>query len=179
MPREVLDHAEADEVERAERGRLRPPQRRPRNLVHLPDGESALGQHAHSHQRTQPADAAGRELRPLLRHPAALAQAPVEEAVDGARDFRLRPLSPYQFDQMQVARRVEEVRAEAVCAELFGEAFGNLADRDAARVRGDDRAGLAELLDALEELALDVEVLDDGLDDDVAVLDARQVVLAG
>ena len=33
------------------------------------------------------------------------------------------------------------------------------------------------LFDALEELALDVEVLDDGLDDQVAVLEPRQVVL--
>lgn len=78
---------------------------------------------------------------------------------------------------MKVSRRVEEVRAEEVRAELFGEALGYLPNRDAARVRRDDRAGLAKLLDALEEAPLDVEPLDDGLDDDVAVFEPRQVVV--
>src|SRR5262249_45682736 len=44
------------------------------------------------------------------------------------------------------------------------------------RVRRDQRVGAGELLEALEQLLLDVEPLDDGLDDEVAVLHAREIV---
>ena len=67
--------------------------------------------------------------------------------------------------------------AEEVCAEVFREPFGDLSDGDAARVRGDDRADTAELLHALEEPTFDLKVLDDGLDDDVAIFNPCHVVI--
>ena len=104
------------------------------------------------------------------------AHAPRELAND-LQSLRRRMGRGDELEQVQVARRIEEVRAEEVRAELFREAFGDLSDGDAARVRGDDRARPPELLHALEEPALDLKVLDDGLDDEVAVLYPRQVVV--
>jgi hypothetical protein len=45
----------------------------------------------------------------------------------------------------------------------------HLRDRERRGVRGEDRLGLAQLVEPLVGLALEVEVLDDGLDDEVAV----------
>ena len=78
-----------------------------------------------------------------------------------------------QLEQVQVARRIEEVRAEPVPAEAVAAALGERRDRDARRVRADDRLGAAHRLDALEQRSLDVEPLDDGFDDPVGRRRAR------
>ena len=73
------------------------------------------------------------------------------------------------LDELQVARRVEEVRAEPVPPEIVAASLGERRDRNARRVRRDDRARPADGVDALEQRALDVELLDDGFDDPVGV----------
>ena len=82
---------------------------------------------------------------------------------------------------MQIARRVEEVRAEPVTPEVVAAAFGHRRDRNPGRVRADDRCRASSGVDFLEQRALDVELLDDGLEDPVAVLEPREVAskLAG
>src|SRR4051812_36690065 len=79
---------------------------------------------------------------------------------------------------MQVARWVEEMRAEPMTTEVLAAPFGQRRDRNARRVRADDRCGTPRSIDLLEQRALDVELFDDGFDDPVAVLDARQLVKA-
>ena len=107
----------------------------------------------------------------------ALAEPLIEEAEDRAGNFRPRPFSWDQLAEVQVARRVEEVRAEEVRPKVFREPFGDGADGDAARVRRDYRAGPPVTLDLLEQLSFDVEVFDDGFDDEVAVFQLREVIL--
>jgi hypothetical protein len=69
------------------------------------------------------------------------------------------------------------VRAAEVPAEVVAAALCDGVDGDAAGVGGDERAGRAVLLHVGQHLLLDVEPLDHHLDDPVAVLDLRQVVV--
>ena len=81
---------------------------------------------------------------------------------------------PHDLDQRHHRRRVEEVDA----AHLVG-ALGRhrqLDDRQRRRVGGEDRRRLDDLLELGEQLLLDGEVLDDALDDEVAVGEAAEVV---
>ena len=81
------------------------------------------------------------------------------------------------FEQVQIARRVEEVRAEPVTTEVVAAALGDRGDRNGRRVRADDAARASGGIDARHQLALHVELLDDGLEDPVGVLQARQTVV--
>ena len=81
-----------------------------------------------------------------------------------------------EFQQPHVARRIEEVRAKPVAAEVVGEAFGDLGDGQAAGVGGDDGSRLADGVDLAQQLALDVEVFDDGFDDPVDLGELLQIV---
>ena len=68
-------------------------------------------------QRAERADAIGDEVRPILRRHDAFAQTLIEKAKQEAGDFRFGPFSANDFDQMQIARRIEEVHAEKVLRE--------------------------------------------------------------
>ena len=63
------------------------------------------------------------------------------------------------------------MNADKMLFEIVRERLGDRLDRDAARVRGDDRAGLAVLFDLGKDLVFDLEIFDDGLDDQVAILE--------
>ena len=78
------------------------------------------------------------------------------------------------LDQAHRRRRVEEVDA----AHPLGP-FGHhrqLDDREGRRVRGEDRLVLDGEVEPAEQLLLDVEVLDDRLEDEIAVGQRVQVV---
>ena len=79
------------------------------------------------------------------------------------------------FEQPKVARRVEEVRAQPVAAEVVRAALGQRGDRDAGGVRADDRARPAHGIDPRQQIALDVQALDDGLENPIGVADALEV----
>ena len=66
--------------------------------------------------------------------------------------------------------------ASPVLLKLFGQAFGDEMDREAAGVGGDDGAGLAELGDARKELALDFEIFRDDFDDPIGFGNAREII---
>ena len=71
------------------------------------------------------------------------------------------------FDQLQVARRVKEMRAGPVLLPFLGQALGDAAHGQTGGIRGDDGAGLANLRDAREQRALDLEIFRDDFDDPV------------
>ena len=73
------------------------------------------------------------------------------------------------FDQVQVARRIEEVRAEKMLAELGGKAFGDLASGMPLVLVERMVPGLRCVSTFVEQRALDLQVLGDGFDDPVAV----------
>ena len=79
------------------------------------------------------------------------------------------------LEQPQVARRIEEMRAEPVAPEIVATALGQRGDRNAGRVRADDRPGPALLVDPREQLLLDVEPLDDRFHDPVGLGDAIEI----
>ena len=106
-----------------------------------------------------------------------LAEPLLRELAHELRDLRLRVARRDDFEQLHVARRIEEVRAEEVRLEIGGRFGGDLRDRQAGRVAGDDAVRLAQPVDARDELALRVEVLDDGLDDPVAFADPCFVLI--
>ena len=62
------------------------------------------------------------------------------------------------------------------CCHSVGQALGNAADGQAGGVRGDDRAGLANLRDAREQRALDLEIFRDDFDDPVRFGAELQIV---
>src|SRR6185503_4460991 len=82
-----------------------------------------------------------------------------------------------QLEQVQVARRVEEVRAQPVLPETVGPPFGNRGDRDPRGVGADDGVGAADGFDAFHQRALGVELLDHRFDDPVGVAGGGQVLV--
>ena len=81
------------------------------------------------------------------------------------------------LEQVQIARRIEEVRAQQVPAESFRPPLGERRDRNARRVRADDRVRAPMRVDPLEQRTLDVELLDDRFDDPVTLVDSGQIVV--
>ncbi len=67
--------------------------------------------------------------------------------------------------------------AQEMLAQFDGEAFGDMREGDAAGIGGEDRPGGADGGDALQQAALDGEVLRYGFHDPLAVTDAVQVVV--
>ena len=105
---------------------------------------------------------------PRCRSQKAATQSSTSRCVSGPGDH---------FRQVQVARRIEEVRAQKMLPELAVETLGDLRQRDAAGIGGDDRARRAHGRHAAPQGALDLQILRDGFDDPVASADAAQVVL--
>jgi hypothetical protein len=67
------------------------------------------------------------------------------------------------------------MRAEPVRAEVRGSPGSDLANRDAGRVRADDRAWAPHVVHAGQQRLLHVEALDHGLDDPVGAGQARKI----
>ena len=81
------------------------------------------------------------------------------------------------LDQVQIARRIKEVRAQEMAPQLFPESLGDTGQWNAAGVAGEDRAGRAHRFDFRQQMALDVEVLSDCFEDPVAVANGAEVIL--
>ena len=82
-----------------------------------------------------------------------------------------------QLHQMQIARWIEEVRAQEVAPEPGRETFRYFGERDAAGVGGEDRIGFASGFDFAPQRTLDLEIFDDGFDNPIAVRELREIVL--
>ena len=114
---DVSEDVEADEIKRAERRALRPAHCRAGDLVDFFDRVTILEHRLDREQRAERADAIGDEVRPVLRRHHAFAESLIEKAEQEAGDFRLGPFGANDFDEVQVARRIEKVDAEKVCLE--------------------------------------------------------------
>ena len=69
------------------------------------------------------------------------------------------------------------MRAEKVTAEIFRHAFGHSVDRQAGCIRGYNRSRLAVAFDAPVEIALDLQLFNDGFDDPIHARQLFKVVL--
>ena len=165
----VGGHVQADQVERAEGGAARPADQRPRELVDLVDPEAELlreSQRGHQAVDAEPVRDEGRPVlgdhRPLAEHARAVVLDPGDPPGVGRAQGD-------QLQQARVAGRVEEVGAHEGGAEGVGASLGQRGDRDAAGVGGDERpvadgAVGERLLEPVEQVALGLQPLDDGLD---------------
>ena len=87
------------------------------------------------------------------------------ERRDG-RDRRVgRREAAHDLDELHDGHGVEEMQAREAVGPL--RCGGHLGDRQRRRVRAEDRVRPAERVERLVDLALDAEVLDDGLDDEI------------
>src|SRR5665213_968769 len=118
--------------------------------------------HCRSEER---ADAVGDEIRRILARDYSLAEMQIAEFRDERENFGTGGRPWNDLGQVQIAGRVEEMSAEEVLAEFVRIAFGNLRERDAAGVGGNDHSGCAMRDDFVIESALDGEILRDGFDD--------------
>jgi hypothetical protein len=92
---------------------------------------------------------------------------------DGRRRFRRRN----HLEQAQVARRIEEMRSEPVLSKVVAAALGKRADWNTGRVRADDRSRAPRRVDLLQQVALDVEPLDDRFENPVDVAKPPESIL--
>ena len=123
------------------------------------------------------ADAVRDEVRRVVRVDDRLAQPQIAEVLDRGHIGRIGVRRRDNLKQPHVARRIEEVRAEPVAAQLHRHAFDDLVDGQAAGVARNDRVGAAMLLHLVEQRALDLKILRDHFDDPVAVGDQRKIVV--
>nr|GFC32843.1 hypothetical protein [Tanacetum cinerariifolium] len=79
--------------------------------------------------------------------------------IGGAQRGRLGVADNRAGQALQIARRVEKVRAAEVLPEIVGAPLAQQPNRDAASVARNERALLAELLDALVEALFDIKAL--------------------
>ncbi len=158
----------ADEVDRGER-RQRAARVRPDEALDE-HGPVLLGELRRLVEHLE-ADAVAREAGRVGRADHDAAEHLVRVRVDELDERRIGLLACDELGPDDHVRWVEEVQPEEVLAEGVAAALGERVDRQAARDGGDDRVGAAELVDALEHLALQLEVLGEGLEDDVRLRD--------
>ena len=130
----------------------------------------------HPHHAIQP-DPVGDEVGGVPGDDDALAKLPVDEPGQRGDDGGVGVGGWNDFDETEIAGRIEEVRAGPVTPERLAAALGDGADRDAGGVRADDGVCPAVGLDPCEQRLLRIEPFDDRLDDPVAVGDGGEVGL--
>ena len=165
-----------DHVGQPEGGRLRPADRRPGQRI---DGIEAQAQAfgvRYGREDGKGADAIGDEVRGIAGAHHALAQRLGEENLELVEDRRIGAGVRDQFDQVHVARRVEEVHAAEARAILFRQHFGQFGDRKPGGVGSEDRIAADVLFDLVVQRFLDVDAFGDRLDDEVAVFELVRIV---
>ena len=175
--RHVEQHVEPGDVRCAEGGALRAPEQRASERVHLVDGEVGLHHPLHRGDHAVHAQAIGDKPRDVLRDDDALAEHHLAETARGVERVRCGVGRGNEFQQVQVPRRIEEVHPEEVPLELGAPAFNEHVHRDTRGVRRDDGGRLAERLEPGIERLLWCRQLDDGLDDEVAICEEREIIL--
>jgi hypothetical protein len=78
---------------------------------------------------------------------------------------------------MQVARRIEEMRAQEMPAELRRESFGNLGEGNAAGVGGKNRIHLARRVHLAPQVALQFQIFHHRFENPIALGHAMEIIL--
>ncbi len=128
---DVADDVEPCDIHRPERGALGAAERRASDGVNFLDGVLARFERLqHVHDGEEP-DVIGDEIRPVLCDHDPFAETDIREAGHALDDRRIRLRRRNDLDEMQIPRRVEEVRAEPVAAEALAPAFGERSNGNA------------------------------------------------
>ena len=176
----IADHVQqdvdADNIRQAKRRRPRPAERGTGAGVHFLKRHAQLVHQPDRIQHGKRSDAVADEIRSILGDDDALAELVVAEFGERFDHLGARRRSRNNFDEFQIARRIEEMRARPVLLPFLGHSFRDAAHGQAGGIRGDDRAGLANLRDAREQRALDFQIFGDDFDDPVRLGAKFQVI---
>jgi hypothetical protein len=123
------------------------------------------------------ADAVADEVRRVLADDDALAERVLAKATHMLEHARRRVLARHELQELHVPDGVEEVHDEEALLEGVAAPLEHLGDAEPGGVRRDDRVRGHDALQLREQRALRLDLLDDGLDDEVDVLQAIEVVL--
>ena len=145
MPQDV----DARDVHRAERRAFRPAERRSGDRVDLLDRVVTRRERAQRLDDAVQPDVVGDEVRRVLRDDDALAEREIREAGDARDDRRVRVGRRNHFEQSQIPRRVEEVRADPVPPEIVAPALAERGDGNTRRVGAHDRPAASGAIDPL------------------------------
>ena len=177
----VADHVQqdvdADNIRQAKRRRPRPAERGTGAGVHFLKRHAQFVHQADRIQHGKRSDAIADEIRSILGDDDALAELVVAKFGERFDHFGARRRPRNNFDEFQIARRIEEMRARPVLLPFLGHPFRDAAHGQAGSIRGDNRAGLANLRDARKQRALDFEIFGDDFDDPVRLGAKFQIIL--
>ncbi len=175
--RHVLPDIDPHDVKQPVAGALRQADQRSRNCVDFLDCEVVFDGQLLDRGAEKCADAVTNKIRRVLAWDDALAQMAVAEIRDRSEDVRARILTRNQFDQMQITRRIEEVRAEEMLPKFGRVPFGNLCQWNAAGIGRNHCSRGAMSQHPVVKRPLDAQVLRDRFDNPVAVFDLCDVVI--
>ena len=169
--------ADADQVHEPEDRRLRDPERPPHDCVRFLDAQSSINGLRDRAREPEAPQAIGDEGRCVLAAHDGLAESHVGEPGEGLDRVGPRVGAARELEQPHRPGRVEEVRDSEVGDERLGCADEELRDRDRRRVRSHDGGRLPRGVEPPVEVALDVDILDDRLDDPVGVADELEAAV--
>ena len=175
--RYVREHVEPREITGAEGGRTGPADERAGEAVHVVDGEPMLLHTTHGGHHAVHAEAVGDEAGYVLRDHDSLAERALRKLAHDPDHHGIRLRRRNDLEQMHVARRIEEVRAEEAAPERLPTPVEQRGHRNARRVRRHDGGRLHERFDAREQLLLGFRQLDDRFADPVALGEPREMVV--
>ena len=111
-----------------------------------------------------------------LQGTTALTKPPVAEGADTDQDIRIGRRPRHEFDQVQIARRGEEVSSNEAPAKMRAETLGQPGQRNAAGVGGCNGAGRKMGRHLLPEISLDLDVFNNRFDNPITIRQACQVI---
>jgi len=173
---DVVDDVQAAQIGGAEGGRGGASQHRPGQLIGLCRRQAVLLDVVHGPHDAVHADAVGDEARHVVGDDHALAQHSVCEVAEIGNHLLVGSGRRNDFQQVQITRWVEEVRAHEAALKILAPAFDLKVHGNAAGVAGDDRGLFGDLLHALPQVTLGRKLLDDRFQNPVGVLQLAQVV---
>ena len=174
---DVRHGVQTDHVSSAVGGTLRAADQRAGQAVDFVEAKAELLRVVHDGEDREHPDAVGNEVRCIQRTNDALAQTRHHPRLKVVQHSGIGVARGDQLDQVHVARRVEEMDAAEVRAQVRRQAFGQAVDRQARGVGSDDRIRRDERSDLAIEVVLPLHLLGDGLDDQVAALQLFQMLL--
>ena len=174
--RDIGEDVDPGDVHRAKRRAPRPANRGTRDRIDLVDADLAAVDRRQHTTHLEERDPIADEIRRVLRQHHGLAQANVGKVHDGGQRFGARVGGRDDLEQAQISRRVEEMGADEVSSKRLAPSFGQGRNRNSRRVAAHNRVVPATGLDSLQQRALDVQSLDDGLDDPVGRRDAIEIL---
>jgi hypothetical protein len=173
----VRHRVEADDVGRAEDGRLGPPHGGSEQGVGFGDADAVLTHPVEHGGHAERADPVGDEVGGVLAVDDALAEDVLTEIGHRSEHLGVGVVDRYDFEESHVAHGVEEVRDHEVAAEVVAAALRHRFGRQTGGVGRDDASRLAVLVDHGEHVLLDVEAFNHHFDYPVTLFYLNKIVV--